>query len=381
MYGSANYQNVTAFAAAGAYSSWAPVGQWNNSGYSGQWGSSNNMLNALFCNPCCSGGGQSSWNPGYSCGGGSGAGAYLGGAVAYSRTPIYQDRCWTEAHYQTVHTQQACTQNEPGKMWDVWFDYKDGQKTTQKSPIVLDLNGNGKPDITGKNVLGDGKVEGEGVMFDIDPSKESWEYKSKMRLPGKGAPSDAIRKDGWTYWGKKEEREKTEWLAKNGGDGLLVWDVNNDGKITSSKELFGNYDVDGKERFKDGYEKMAHYFDKNRDGRVEGDELRGLQIWKDANADGKVDAGEMQSLSQHGITSFDVKNINRGDMSSTFNKQTTTYHDVETQVLAGYSHYHTRELAGYQDQWAMLLMGGSWQQGGNWQQSGYSPYGGGGYWC
>ena len=98
---------------------------------------------------------------------------------------------------------------------------------------------------------------------------------------------------------------------------MLVWDVNRDGQITSSKELFGNYDIDGKERFQNGYDKLAHYFDRNRDGQVHGAELQGLSIWKDTNADGKVDAGEMLSLESQGIHNFDVRNYNREDMSST----------------------------------------------------------------
>jgi hypothetical protein len=237
-----------------------------------------------------------------------------------------------EPQYKTVIEKEAVTTNNPGKMWDVYFDHQDGKTPKRLSPIVLDLNGDGKAGITGKNITGDGKITGPTTMFDLDPTRDSYEFSSKNRRPGKGAPAGGVMKDGLYQWGKKEPKEKTEWLAKNGGDGFLVWDNDKDGKITSSKELFGEFDVDGKKKFKDGYDKLGHYFDANKDGIVKGDELKGLNIWKDANADGITQAGELQNLSDHGITSLDISKINRSDMSSTFNRETTTYREVEKKI-------------------------------------------------
>ena len=254
---------------------------------------------------------------------------------------------------------------ETQKMWDVWFDSKDGQKTVQRSPIVLDLNKNGKADITGKNILGDGKIDGPTTMFDLDPNNVSYELKSQQRRPGSGAPSvkggywvdtqgnkvksgppkgtqkkfdgykylDAqgnvvgeMKDDGLYHYGKAEKREITEWLAKDGGDGFLVADLNGDGEINSAVELFGTEGANG-EKYKNGYEKLAALYDKNRDGKVTGDELQGLQIWVDSNADGKVQEGELQSLQQHNITSFDVGNYNGETMegSYTVGGQTVPY--------------------------------------------------------
>lgn len=365
---------------------------------------------------------------GSSWGGGQMAGYFLGGAVQQSQVPIYEDRVYQQASTRTWTEQEAVQTQTPGKMWDVWFDHQDGQKTTQRSPVVLDLNGNGKPDITGKNILGDGKVSGEPVMFDLDPSKTSWEFKSIQRRPGSGAPEipngKAVYADGTevTYdkkgnldrdetrvtkaehgaakyyddkgnlvgelskddktgkmmyhWGKQEGREKTEWLAKNGGDGLLVWDTDNNGQITSSKELFGEFDANGEKKFKDGYEKLAFYFDKNKDGKVEGTELAGLQVWKDANGDGKTDAGELQQLSQHNITSLDVANIDRSNMESTFNKTTTSFQDV-TRTETTWQDVHQRELVGYRPTYNVNMFGGMF--GAQWGYGG-AGYGGGGYW-
>ena len=273
---------------------------------------------------------------------------------------------------------------------------------------MLDLNNNGKPDITGKNVTGNGKIDGATTNFDIDPSRDSYQYKSLQRRPGRGAPAAKgakwvktddgrklyVDKNGETigelkktgkggreeyHYGKKEPKEKTEWLAKNGGDGLLVWDVNNDGQITSSKELFSEFDTEGNKKFANGYEKLAHYFDKNKDGKVEGDELKGLQIWKDTNADGKVDKGEMEQLSQHNIQSLDVKGYDKKTMEGGFNKQTTTYKDVQKQVLAGYSEQHSQQLVGYQDNYSVNQYGGVW--GGNYAWGNFGGFGGWGYGC
>lgn len=381
-----------------------------------------------------SGGYGGGWGTG-SCGGWGGAsggylsGFYMGASVTQSQVPVWQDmtvrnyetHCWTEQRTTTTQT--------PGKMWDVWFDHQDGQKTTRRSPIVLDLNGNGKPDITGQNILGDGKVSGEPVLFDLDPSKSSWETKSLARRPGSGAPPikngkvvyedgtevafdkrgrpvnhqgaktfhhnrnaaakfyDAngalvgeTSKDAQTnkmmyHWGKHETREKTEWLAKNGGDGLLCWDVDNDGQITSSKELFGEFDIDGQKKFKDGYEKLAAHFDKNHDGTVDGDELKGLKVWKDTNGDAKVDAGELQDVAAHNITSLDVKNINRSDMSSGFTRTESQTYDVHGWATT-WRDTQVPVFRGYQDVYNVNIFGG-WFSGGFGQQGGY---GCGGYW-
>lgn len=255
-----------------------------------------------------------------------------------------------------VSLQVGYDPGEERKMWDVWFDTTDGRETRQLSPIVLDLNNNGKADITGKNILGDGKLDGPLVLFDMDPDNVAYELKSQQRRPGSGAPAakgghwvDAngqpakknppsgvqkdfagyryldgdgklvgeMKDDGLYHYGKQEHRELTEWLAPDGGDGMLVWDYDGDGNIESAKELFGTVGLNG-ETFDNGFEKLAHYFDKDGDGQVTGAELEGLQIWVDKNADGIVDEGELQSLAEHGITSFDVSTYNGDTMEGSY---------------------------------------------------------------
>lgn len=245
-------------------------------------------------------------------------------------------------------------QHLPGesvKMWDVWFDSKQGQNTVQRSPLVLDLNKNGKADITGKNITGDGKIDGPTTLFDLDPNSVSYEFKSQQRRPGSGAPAaegghwvdgqgNRVTKgppkgtqkgfngykyldkdgnvvgemrDGLYNYGKQEKREATEWLAKNGGDGFLAADLNGDGQINSAVELFGTEGTNG-QKYQNGYEKLAALYDKNHDGQVNGNELQGLQIWADSNADGQVQQGEMRSLAQYDITSLNVGQYDRTSM-------------------------------------------------------------------
>lgn len=267
-------------------------------------------------------------------------------------------------------------------MWDVFFDAKTGTKTTQKSPIVLDLNGNGKADITGSNIKGNGKLEGQTVKgFDLDPSNRQWTTKSEQRRPGKGAPelpagtkvevfdakgkkvksldasalnkskaksgdmglglgkgmraefrgpdgklvgelkTDAQKNKLMYHFGNVNENEWTKaWDKKNGGDGILAWDVDGDGKISSGKEIFGHVDLDGKNRFSNGYEKLAKYFDKDGNGRVEGQELKGLKIWEDRDGDGVTDKGELVDLASRGVSRLNT-NFNPNDMSSSFQQR------------------------------------------------------------
>lgn len=269
-----------------------------------------------------------------------------------------------------------------GKMWDVFFDSKTGTKTTQKSPIVLDLNGNGKADITGSNIKGNGKLEGQTVKgFDLDPSNRQWTTKSEQRRPGNGAPAlpagtkvevfdaqgnkvksldasaldkskakkgdmglglgkgmraefrdadgrlvgelktDAKKNKLMYHFGNVNENEWTKaWDKKTGGDGILAWDVDGDGKITGGKEIFGHVDVDGTNRFANGYEKLAKHFDKDGNGRVEGRELKGLKIWEDRDGDGVTDKGELVDLASRGITRLST-NFNASDMSSSYRQR------------------------------------------------------------
>jgi hypothetical protein len=112
-----------------------------------------------------------------------------------------------------------------------------------KSPIVLDLNGDGIA-TTDKN---------SGAYFDHD---------------GNGFA------------------EQTGWI--NNQDGLLVRDLNNNGKIDNGGELFGSETLlQNGQKAANGYLALAE-LDSNADKRIDSADTAytTLKIWQDANGDG-----------------------------------------------------------------------------------------------
>ena len=209
--------------------------------------------------------------------------------------------------------------------------------------------------------LGVNSVEGDMVLFDLDPNKSSWSDASEdlrpgmanntviprhpggrvvydsgqeetipesgvwMEDPSKGDRAKIYNTAGewvaeWVngepatyYYGVREDREMTQWLAGN-GDGMLVWDHNGNGIIDDSTELMSEFDKDGNVAFADGYEKIAHYFDHNQDGVVRDGEMDGLMLWVD-DGDAKTEAGELRSLQEYGIMYINIPQ--NGEWSST----------------------------------------------------------------
>jgi len=137
------------------------------------------------------------------------------------------------------------------------------------SPIVLDLSGTGKLDASGGKWLPhNGFVKGaKTAMFDID---------------GTGFES------------------LVEWVGPQAGILLMPGET----KDITGTSLFGNT-----AGYKDGYEKLAS-FDKNKDGKLTGDELKGFNVWVDANGDAKAAQSEIKSLQSLGITEISVTNKN-----------------------------------------------------------------------
>lgn len=151
--------------------------------------------------------------------------------------------------------------------------YQEAMKT--RSPVMLDLNGDGKLGTTGVSTAKD-RVDGEigkTVQFDIDGD------------------------------GKKDN---IEWMNGD-GDGMLVDD--SDGGATKALQTDG--EIDGTRLFGDqggqytnGYEKLKR-FDKDGDGKLTGAELDGLKVWVD-NGDARLGQGELRSLRDLGITEISV---------------------------------------------------------------------------
>jgi hypothetical protein len=173
------------------------------------------------------------------------------------------------------------------------------EKHTQKvTPIILDIDPRGpsdRPKVGGRASLEEGHYVARGgrlVRFRMDPARTMM----------------------------------SSWLRPGGNQGLLVWDFDGTGKIDSGAKLFGEFDIDGKRRFSDGYEKLRAYFDLDGDGELKGEELErakamGLKIWRDTNANGRVDAGELLDLDAFGIVSIGAR-PDPQDMSATFTSTT-----------------------------------------------------------
>lgn len=136
------------------------------------------------------------------------------------------------------------------------------------TPLLLDLDGNGRPDVTSPDV--------RGLAGAFRPEGATW-----FDVSGGGLG------------------RRTEWLVA-GRDGLLVHDGNGNGLVDSALELFGEA-----EGFADGFAKLSIH-DLNGDGMLTGRELAGLSVWVD-DGDGMSEAGELMELADLGITDIHVR--------------------------------------------------------------------------
>ena len=129
------------------------------------------------------------------------------------------------------------------------------------SPLILDLDGDGVETIN----------RSEGIHFDHD---------------GNGLS------------------ETTGWVGRD--DGLLVFDKNGDGQITSGGELFGNFTkVNDTQTASHGFQALS-LLDENDDGVISAADsaFSQLKIWKDSNSNAIVDSGELLFLAELQIKSL-----------------------------------------------------------------------------
>jgi hypothetical protein len=142
-------------------------------------------------------------------------------------------------------------------------NYYEASKRGSISPIVLDLDGDGKLQASA------GKWQPHEGSFD----------KTRVALFDFNANGFPVL---------------TEWVGPQ--DGLLVR-PHADGSVDGSC-LFGTFGG-----FDNGYEALKA-LDVDGNGNLEGSELQGLKVWQDANGNAIVDAGELLSLDELGITSI-----------------------------------------------------------------------------
>jgi Ca2+-binding RTX toxin-like protein len=98
--------------------------------------------------------------------------------------------------------------------------------------------------------------------------------------------------------------EKTGWIA--GNDGFLVWDKNDDGKISNGNELFGEFTYLSTGQWANNGYKVLQDMDENQDGKVDASDIdwSHIKIWVDQNHNGISDAGELHSLGEYSIASI-----------------------------------------------------------------------------
>lgn len=97
-------------------------------------------------------------------------------------------------------------------------------------------------------------------------------------------------------------RDRWPWVRPD--TGILVWDPEHSGRITSGAQLFGARTW--QMFWRNGYEPLAA-LDDNRDGFLTGAELDGIAVWFDRNGNGKSDPGEVIPVSALGITRISVQ--------------------------------------------------------------------------
>ena len=94
------------------------------------------------------------------------------------------------------------------------------------------------------------------------------------------------------------DREVEPWPWVRPTTGILCWDPDGEGRITSGRQLFGN--ASWWLLFRDGYGALDA-LDDDRDGVLVGEELAGLALWFDRDGDGASGPGEVHPVGELGI--------------------------------------------------------------------------------
>ena len=122
-------------------------------------------------------------------------------------------------------------------------------------------------------------------------------------------------------------REHVSWVGA--GDGMLVRDLNSNGRIDHLGEQFGDAIVNG-------FTALAA-LDSNRDNRIDASDaaFSSLRIWIDRNGDGSTDNGELRTLADLNIQSIGLARVDRtNDPDGIRSTGSFTFSDGSTSTIA-----------------------------------------------
>ena len=130
--------------------------------------------------------------------------------------------------------------------------------------------------------------------------------------------------------------ELTGWVAPD--DGLLVRDLNDNGRIDTGRELFGSETLLANgSKAANGFEALKE-LDTNADGNIDSNDtaFSELRVWKDANSNGRTDAGELLTLAEVGVQSVNLSYTDSSyvDAYGNAHKQVGSYTTADGQTRA-----------------------------------------------
>ena len=148
--------------------------------------------------------------------------------------------------------------------------------------------------------------------------------------------------------------EQTGWVSS--ADGIVVHDLNADGKINNISETLSEYyngvagsnGVNGTKPFANGFAALKS-LDSNNDNQFTSTDAAWsqLKVWTDSNHDGKTDAGELKTFAELGITAINLNSTSqsgevrdgnavlaRGSFTQTVNSVATTKEAIAANFIA-----------------------------------------------
>jgi VCBS repeat-containing protein len=205
--------------------------------------------------------------------------------------------------------------------------------------------GKGKPETpSGLNPMQctEADQDGNGIPDTLDGIKPKMDGAGEIPSPiildldGDGVETSAVKSGTWFDHAADGFAEQTGWAGRD--DGLLVRDLDGNGRIDSGREMFGSETLLANgTRAANGFEALVE-LDSNLDGKIDAQDaaFASLRIWKDADGDGYTGAGELLTLAEAGVQSINVGYVNSShvDTNGNAHKQVGSYTTTDGQTRA-----------------------------------------------